>query len=97
MSAYCILTNLPLLILVLFVAGSIFSIEKLEGATLNLGFIKFERTQLYTIVFLISVPLLIISSPMTTIFWLASISASIVFVHAALLDKPVEASYSDAV
>ncbi|OWB67328.1 hypothetical protein B5S30_g2685 [[Candida] boidinii] len=97
LSAYCILTNLPLLILVLFVAGSIFSIEKLEGATLNLGFIKFERTQLYTIVFLISVPLLIISSPMTTIFWLASISASIVFVHAALLDKPVEASYSDAV
>ncbi|OWB62582.1 hypothetical protein B5S29_g3516 [[Candida] boidinii] len=97
LSAYCILTNLPLLILVLFVAGSIFFVQKLEGAPLNLGFIKFETTHLYTIILLISLPLLIISSPMTTIFWLASISGSIVFVHAALLDKPVESSYSDAV
>ncbi|VEU21008.1 DEKNAAC102022 [Brettanomyces naardenensis] len=98
-SLYLIVTNFPLLIVIVFDVASIYGIQKVFGNAdeLDLKYFTVHKNVLYTIIFIVNLPVLFISSPITTLMWLVLVSASIVLVHASLMDKPVEASYSDAV
>ncbi|CDK25520.1 unnamed protein product [Kuraishia capsulata CBS 1993] len=96
-SAYCLITNLPLLFVLSFVLISIYFIQRLQGGELNLQFVRISTSQLYTLVLFIAIPILFISSPVSTLFWLASASAVVILGHAALLEKPADSAFSDTV
>ncbi|ODV98566.1 hypothetical protein PACTADRAFT_74106 [Pachysolen tannophilus NRRL Y-2460] len=94
---YSLFTNFWLLFDVVFVISSCYGISKLNGNDLNLGFVRLNQSQLYTGVAFIGLPVLFISSPIATIFWLISVSSIIVLGHAAIMDKPIETAFNDVV
>ena len=95
LSIYSLLTNLTLLFVIILVVGGMWGIGKLGGADLNLGFAQFTTSQLYTGLVIISVPLLIISSPLTAILWLIGASGVTILGKAAFMDKPIESAFSE--
>lgn len=97
LSAYTLFTNLWLLFDLVFIGASIYAISLLNHNDLILGSIHVSTSQLYTLVGLVGLPILFLSSPMLTIFWLATSCGFVVFSHAALLEKPVEVAFNDSV
>ncbi|KAK3393501.1 putative COPII vesicles protein Yip3 [Podospora didyma] len=73
---YSMLTNLPLLLDILFVMGSMFLIGKLDGRDLELGQQRFTTSQLYTGVCIIAIPVALWSSPFATMLWLIGASGA---------------------
>jgi PRA1 family protein 1 len=70
LSIYSLLTNLWLLFDIILVAGGMWAIGKLNGATLEIGTFKATTSQLYTGLMCLAVPIAFISSPITTFLWL---------------------------
>ncbi|EMC91101.1 hypothetical protein BAUCODRAFT_127019 [Baudoinia panamericana UAMH 10762] len=95
LAIYSLLTNLLLFFVMLLVVGGMFGISKLQGADLDLGFARFTSSQLYTGLLIVAVPLGIWARPITTILWLVGASAVTILGHASLMDKPIEASFSE--
>lgn len=95
LSIYSLLTNWTLLFLIIFVAGSLFGIGKLNGRDLDLGFRRFNTSQLYTALLCIAVPTTFLASLFTTFMWLIGATGVTVFGHAALMDKPIENAFSE--
>ncbi|MBE7181554.1 MAG: hypothetical protein INR71_10165 [Terriglobus roseus] len=95
LSIYSLLTNLTLLFVILLVVGGMWGIGKLGGADLNLGFAQFTTSQLYTGLFVVSVPLMIIASPLASMLWLIGASGVTILGHAAFMDKPIESAFSE--
>jgi PRA1 family protein 1 len=95
LSIYSLLTNWTLLFLIIFVAASLFGIGKLNGRDLDLGFRRFNTSQLYTALLCIAVPTTFLASPFTTLLWLIGATGVTVFGHAALMDKPIENAFSE--
>ncbi|RMJ20997.1 prenylated Rab acceptor 1 [Aspergillus sp. HF37] len=95
LSIYSLLTNPVLLFVILLVTGGLYGIGKLEGRDLDLGFARFNTSQLYTGLLIIAVPLGIWASPITTVLWLIGATGVTVFGHAALMDKPIENAFSE--
>ncbi|KAJ5911282.1 Prenylated Rab acceptor 1 [Penicillium subrubescens] len=95
LSIYSLLTNWYLLFLIVFVGASLWGIGKLNGRDLDLGFRRFNTSQLYTALVCIAVPVFFLASPITTILWLIGATGVTVFGHAALMDKPIENAFSE--
>jgi hypothetical protein len=95
LSIYSLLTNWTLLFLIIFVAASLFGIGKLNGRDLDLGFRRFNTSQLYTALLCIAVPTTFLASPFSTLLWLIGATGVTVFGHAALMDKPIENAFSE--
>lgn len=95
LSIYSLLTNLLLLFVILLVVGGMFGISKLQGADLDVGFARATSSQLYTGLLVIAVPLGIWASPITTVLWLVGASAVSILGHASLMDRPMEANFSE--
>lgn len=95
LSIYSLLTNWTLLFLIIFVAGSLFGIGKLNGRDLDLGFRRFNTSQLYTALLCIAIPTTFLASVFTTFLWLIGATGVTVFGHAALMDKPIENAFSE--
>lgn len=95
LSIYSLLTNWTLLFLIIFVAGSLFGIGKLNGRDLDLGFRRFNTSQLYTALLCIAIPTTFLASLFTTFMWLVGATGVTVFGHAALMDKPIENAFSE--
>ena len=94
LSIYSLLTN-PLLLFVIFlVVGGMWGIGKLDGRDLDVGVFRATTSQLYTALFVISVPLGIIASPFSTILWLIGASGVSVLGHASFMDKPIDEAFS---
>ncbi len=91
---YALLTNPWLLFDIIFVAVGMFLIGKLEGRDLELGQQRFTTSQLYTALYVIAIPIALISSPFTTILWLIGASGVVILGHAALMDKPIDEAFS---
>ncbi|KAL5333757.1 PRA1 family protein-domain-containing protein [Aspergillus crustosus] len=70
LSIYSLLTNPLLLFVIILVAGGLWGIGKLEGRDLELGFARFNTSQLYTGLLLVAVPLGFWASPISTALWL---------------------------
>jgi hypothetical protein len=97
LSIYSLLTNLLLLFVMAFVFAGCYGISQLEGRDLQLGVAQFTTSQLYGGLAIIAVPLGFIASPLSTILWLVGATIMSVGVHAALLEKPIESSFAEAV
>lgn len=94
LSIYSLLTN-PLLLFVIFlVVGGMWGIGKLDGRDLDVGVFRATTSQLYTALFVISVPLGIIASPFSTILWLIGASGVSILGHASFMDKPIDEAFS---
>ncbi|KAF0521907.1 prenylated rab acceptor PRA1 [Gigaspora margarita] len=92
------ITNLWLVLTILFLLGGLNYIRKLPP---NEPLVIFERSisqkQLYIGLFSVSIPLLWISSAGSTIFWIIGASATLVIGHAALLEPGVEGGFASNV
>ncbi|KAK0273086.1 Prenylated Rab acceptor 1 [Friedmanniomyces endolithicus] len=95
LSIYSLLTNLLLFFVILLVVGGMFGIGKLQGADLDVGFARFTSSQLYTGLLIVSVPLGLWASPIATVLWLVGATAVSILGHASLMDRPIEASFSE--
>ncbi|KAJ6092928.1 prenylated rab acceptor 1 [Penicillium sp. IBT 16267x] len=95
LSIYSLLTNPVLLFVIILVTGSLYGIGKLGGRDLDLGFRRFNTSQLYTALLCVAVPLGLWASPFTTVLWLIGATGVTVFGHAAFLDKPIENAFSE--
>lgn len=95
LSIYSLLTNPILLFVIFLVSGGLWGIGKLEGRDLDLGFARFNTSQLYTGLLLVAVPLGFWASPFSTVLWLIGATGVTVFGHAAFMDKPIENAFSE--
>ncbi|EME39505.1 hypothetical protein DOTSEDRAFT_28646 [Dothistroma septosporum NZE10] len=95
LSIYSLLTNLTLFFALILIIGGMYGIGRLEGRDLDVGFARATVSQLYTGLFVISVPLFFWASPVTSILWLIGASGVTILGHAALMEKDVAASFSE--
>jgi hypothetical protein len=95
LSIYSLLTNPILLFVIVFVSAGLWGIGKLDGRDLELGFARFNTSQLYTGLLLVGIPLGFWASPITTALWLIGATGVTVFGHAAFMDKPIENAFSE--
>ena len=95
LSIYSLLTNLLLLFVIILVVGGMYGIGKLQGGELELGMTRLTSSQLYTGLLVISVPLGIWASPISTVLWLIGATGVSVLGHASFMDRPIENAFSE--
>ncbi|KAG0138460.1 prenylated rab acceptor PRA1 [Tuber indicum] len=95
LSIYSLLTNLLLLFVIILVAGGMWGIGRLGGRDLDIGPVHATTSQLYTTLLVVSVPLGIFASPISTILWLIGASGTCILAHASFMDKPIENAFSE--
>ncbi|KAJ8099669.1 prenylated rab acceptor PRA1 [Lipomyces tetrasporus] len=96
LSVYSLLTNMLLLFVLVFVSASLYGINYLQGADLNLGFVRLTTSQLYVGLLVIALPLGFLASPFSTILWLLGAACVTIIGHAAIMDKPIESAFSES-
>lgn len=97
LSIYSLLTNKTLLFDIVFVAGGMYGIGKLQGRDLDVGFARATTAQLYTGLLVIAVPLGLWASPFATILWLIGASGVSILGHASFMEKDIASSFSEEV
>ena len=95
LAIYSLLTNLTLLFDIIFLGVGLFGIKKLEGRDLELGFARATTSQLYTGLLIITVPLFIWASPISTALWLVGATGVTILGHASFMDKPIDTAFSE--
>lgn len=95
LSIYSLLTNLALLLVIILVVGGMYGIGKLQGRDLELGGTKVTSSQLYTGLLVITVPLGIYASPISTALWLIGATGVSVLGHASFMERPIENAFSE--
>ena len=95
LAIYSLLTNLKLLFDMIFMGLGLFLIRKLDGRDLQLGVTRLTTSQLYTILFVIGVPVFIWASPIATALWLVGAIGVTVLGHASFMDKPIDTAFSE--
>lgn len=91
---YALLTNPWLLFDIVFVVAGMFLIGKLNGQDLEIGSTRITTSQLYTGLYVIAIPVGLISSPISTVMWLIGASGVVILGHASMMDKPLEEAFS---
>jgi len=94
LTIYGLLTNFWLLFDIVFVVLGMFLIGKLEGNDFEFGQQRFSTVQLYTGLYVIAIPIALISGVFGTMMWLIGASGVVILGHAALLDKPIDEAFS---
>ncbi|KAK9314209.1 prenylated rab acceptor PRA1 [Lipomyces starkeyi] len=92
---YSLLKNWLLLFVLVFVSASLYGINYLKGADLNLGFVRLTTSQLYVGLLVVALPLGFLASPFSTILWLLGAACVTIIGHAAIMDKPIESAFSE--
>ncbi|ODQ81936.1 hypothetical protein BABINDRAFT_160158 [Babjeviella inositovora NRRL Y-12698] len=94
-------TNIPLLLDLTFAGTAVHYIRKIRSKSVKLHVagkqVRLTISQLYIVVAVVFFPILFWSSPVMTLVWLMLTAGSSVFLHALLLDKPLEISINDLV
>lgn len=52
------------------------------------------QKSLYTVLFVVGIPLLWIASPLNTIFWIVGASGLLIIGHASLMEPGIESEYA---
>jgi hypothetical protein len=94
LSIYSLLTNFLLLFVIILVVGGMWGIGKLDGRDLDIGVLRATSSQLYTALLVVSVPLGILASPISTILWLIGATGVSILGHASFMDKPIDEAFS---
>ncbi|CDZ97005.1 Prenylated rab acceptor 1 [Phaffia rhodozyma] len=96
LAIYALITN-PLLLLSLgFLVGGFIGINKWAPEPFEIAGKTIDQKSLYITLFIIGLPVLWWSAPLSTFFWLVGASMFIIFSHAALLEPGVESEYASA-
>ncbi|ODV61176.1 Yip3p [Ascoidea rubescens DSM 1968] len=93
LSIYALVTNLLLLFVLVFFIGGVYGINRLPDGEIRSPFGTLNSSQLYTGLFMISIPLGFLASPISTMMWLIGASGVTVLGHASLMDKPIETAF----
>ncbi|KAK0728957.1 PRA1 family protein-domain-containing protein [Apiosordaria backusii] len=91
---YGLLTSPWLLFDIIFVTVGMYIIGKLDGQDLEFGQQRFSTVQLYTGLWVIAIPIALISGVFSVMMWLIGASGVVILGHAALLDKPIDEAFS---
>ncbi|KAG5725381.1 Prenylated Rab acceptor 1, partial [Termitomyces sp. T112] len=94
LAVYAILTNYLLLISLAFLVFGFAAINKFAPEATQFGEHTITQKHLYTGLFVIGIPLLWISSPISTFFWLVGASGILILGHASLLEPGIESDYA---
>ncbi|KAG6833529.1 hypothetical protein H0H87_005180 [Tephrocybe sp. NHM501043] len=94
LAVYAILTNPLLLISLAFLVFGFAAINKFAPEATQFGEHTVTQKHLYTGLFVIGLPLLWVSSPIGTFFWLVGASGIIILGHASMLEPGVESDYA---
>ncbi|KAK4648261.1 Prenylated Rab acceptor 1 [Podospora pseudocomata] len=94
---YGLLTKPLVLFDIIFVTVGMFIIGKLDGQDLEFGTQRFSTMQLYTGLWVIAIPIALISGVFGLMMWLIGASGVVILGHAALLDKPIDEAFSGEV
>ncbi|KAF3911176.1 hypothetical protein AA313_de0209355 [Arthrobotrys entomopaga] len=95
LAIYAVITNLPLLFLILLIIGGVYGIGKLEGRDLQIGNFRATTSQLWGALGIVGFVLAIWSGPFQTLFWLIGASALTILGHASVLDRPIENAFAE--
>ncbi|BFZ57821.1 Prenylated Rab acceptor 1 [Savitreella phatthalungensis] len=93
LAIYALVTNPLLLFVIVLAVGGMLGIGKLAGENLQIGPINLTTSQLYTTLVCITIPLGLIASPITTVFWLLGANGFVILGHAAFMEPPVESQF----
>jgi hypothetical protein len=91
---YALLNNPWLLFDIIFVIVGMWLIGRLDGRDLEVGTHRFSTSQLYTTLYVIAIPVGLMSSPIATILWLIGANGAVILGHAAMMDKPIDEAFS---
>jgi len=94
LAVYALLTNWLLIIAVAFLVFGFAAINKYAPEATQVGEHTITQKHLYTGLFVVGLPLLYVSSPISTFFWLVGASGVLILGHACLLEPGVESEYS---
>jgi len=94
LAVYALLTNPLLLIAMGFLVGGFAAINKFAPEPMQVGDHIVTQKSLYTGLFVIGIPLLWISSPLSTIFWIVGASGLLIVGHASLMEPGIESEYA---
>ncbi|KAL7410541.1 prenylated rab acceptor PRA1 [Mrakia frigida] len=93
LAVYALLTN-PLLLLSLgLLLGGFTAINKFAPEPMQVGEHVVTQKSLYTGLFVLGLPLLWISAPLSTLFWIVGSSMFLVLSHASFIEPGVESEY----
>lgn len=95
LTVYSLLNNWPLMFDIVFVSTGLWTIKRLNGRDLELGFTRLTTSQLYSGLLLIGIPVFIWASPLATLLWLVGANGVSILGHAAFMDKPIESAFSE--
>ncbi|EPS35845.1 hypothetical protein H072_10724 [Dactylellina haptotyla CBS 200.50] len=95
LAIYAVITNLPLLFLIIMIIGGVYGIGKLEGRDLQVGNFRATTSQLWGTLGVVGFVLAIMSAPFETVFWLVGASALTILGHASFLDRPIENAFNE--
>jgi hypothetical protein len=94
LSIYALVSNPLLLFDIILVIAGMYLIGLLDGRDLQIGTFHATSSQLYTGLLIITVPLGLIASPISTLLWLIGASGVAVLGHASFMDKPIDEAFS---
>lgn len=94
LSIYALITNPLLLFDIILVIAGMYLIGMLDGNDLVIGTFRATSSQLYTGLLIITVPLGLIASPISTLLWLIGASGVTILGHASFMDKPIDEAFS---
>ncbi|KAF9231457.1 prenylated rab acceptor PRA1 [Melanogaster broomeanus] len=95
LAVYAVITSPLLLFSLAFLCGGFAVINKFASEPLQFGDRVITQKHLYTGLFVIGLPLLWLSSPFMTFFWLVGASACLILGHACLIEPGVESEYAN--
>ncbi|KAH0827383.1 prenylated rab acceptor PRA1 [Lanmaoa asiatica] len=94
LAVYALITSPLLLISLAFLFGGFAAINKFGFEPIQIGSHVITQKSLYIALFVIGLPLLWLSSPFMTFFWLVGASSCLILGHAALMEPGVESEYA---
>ncbi|KAJ3490396.1 hypothetical protein NLI96_g1495 [Meripilus lineatus] len=94
LAVYAVLTNPLLLIAMGFLFGGFAAISKFAPESAEIAGTVITQKSLYITLFVIGIPLLWISSPISTFFWIIGASGVLIFGHACLMEPGIESEYA---
>jgi len=94
LAVYALITSPLLLISLGFLVGGFAAINRFAPEPMQVGDHVVTQKSLYTGLFVIGLPLLWWSSPITTFFWLVGASAVVILGHATVIEPGIESEYA---
>ncbi|KAF8628875.1 hypothetical protein AX15_003662 [Amanita polypyramis BW_CC] len=95
LAVYAVLTNYLLLIALAFLVLGFAAINRFAPDATQFGEHTVTQKHLYTGLFVIGIPLLWLSSPISTIFWLIGASGVLILGHASFVEPGIESEYAN--